>query len=101
MLHSSYDLRSGKVILHQTSDFDINNNVRDMVGEDWIDMSILESTATLEVRTMDSGVIFDHDNNDSSMGSMNTSIFMNNNTPAELNAATKQCCWIVLPQPVI
>ena len=68
MLHSSYDLQSDKVILHQTSNFDIDNDMRDMAGEDWIDMSILENTATLDIGPMDSGVIFDYDNNNGSLG---------------------------------
>ena len=81
MQHSSYDLRSRKVILHQTSDFDIDNDMRNMAEEDWIDMSIFESTAALDVGAMDSGVIFDHDNDDGSLGSVTINIFMNNNTP--------------------
>ena len=51
-----------------------------MAGEDWIDMLILKSTAILDVGAMDSGVIFDHVNDDNSLRSVNTSIFMNNNT---------------------
>ena len=56
--------------------------MKDMVGEDWIDMLILESKATLDIGAMDSGIIFDHDNNDTSMSSMNTKGYMNKNTTA-------------------
>ena len=53
-----------------------------MVWEDWIDMSIIESTATLDIGAVDSRVIFDHDNSNTSMGSVNTRVYMNNSTPA-------------------
>ena len=79
MQHSSYDTQSRKVVLHHTSDFDIDNDMRDMVGEDWIDMLIFETTAALDVGAIDSGVIFDHDNDGGSPRSVTTSIFMNNN----------------------
>ena len=61
-----------------------------MAGEDWIDMSIFETTTVLDAGAMDSGVIFDHANNKGSLGSMTTGIFMNNNTPdgAEHSNAT-------------
>ena len=42
-----------------------------MVREDRINMSILENGATLNISSMDSGVIFDHDDN-VSLSSMNT-----------------------------
>ena len=37
--------------------------MKDTVGEDWINMLILEGkvTLTLDIGTMDSGAIFDHD----------------------------------------
>ena len=60
-------MQTSKVVLHQTRNFDNDDDVKDMVGEDWIDISILKSTATLDIGAMDSGVIFGHDNNDASM----------------------------------
>ena len=42
-------------------------------------MSILGNTATLDIGSIDSGVIFDHANDNSSLGSVNTRIFMNKN----------------------
>ena len=61
--HSSYDMETGMVTLHQTSNQNDNDHMQDMVGEDWIDMSILENEATLDIGAMDSGVTFDHDEN--------------------------------------
>ena len=81
MQHPSHDLQSRKVTLHHTSDFDIDNNMRDMTGEDWIDMSIFETTATLDIGSMDSGVIVDYDNDKGSLGSVTTNIFISNNMP--------------------
>ena len=80
MEHSSYDLQLRKVTLHHISNFDIDSNMRDMAGDDWINMSIFKTTAILDVGAMDSGVIFDYADNDGSLGSVTTSIFMNNNT---------------------
>ena len=37
------------VILYQTSDYDNNNDLKDMVGEDWIDMSILDGEVALNI----------------------------------------------------
>ena len=81
MDYSSYDMRLRKVTLHHTSDFDINDDMGDVAEEDWIDMSIFETTAALDVGAMDSGVISDHNNDEGSLGSVTTSIFMNNNMP--------------------
>ena len=92
MQHSSYDTQSRKVVLHHTSDFDIDNDMRDMVGEDWIDMLIFETTAALDVGAMDSGVIFDHDNADGSLGSVTTNIFMDNNTPGGTSTSSDLSC---------
>ena len=39
--------------------------MRDMAGEDWIDMLILEITVTLDFGAMDSEVIFDQKNSSS------------------------------------
>ena len=81
MVHSSYEMETGTVTLHQTSNQDNNNNMQDMVRKDWIDMSILEGEVTLDISIMDSGVIFDHDEN-VSLGSMNTKGYMIKNTMA-------------------
>ena len=45
-------------------------------------MLILENTAVLEIGNMDSGVIFDHDDDANSMSSVNTAAFARNNMPA-------------------
>ena len=74
-------MQTSKVVLHQTRNFDNDDDVKDMVGEDWIDISILKSTATLDIGAMDSGVIFGHDNNDASIWLVNMRVYMKNNTP--------------------
>ena len=77
MMHSSYAMQTGKVVLHHTSNSDNNDGMNGMVGEDWIGMSILESTAILDIGAMDSGVIFDHNNDNVSMISIDTRGYMN------------------------
>ena len=69
------------MILHQTSDHDNNDDLKDMLGEDWIDMSILDGKIALDIGAMDSGLIFNHDN-EVSMGSMNTKAYMIKNNMA-------------------
>ena len=64
--HSSYVVATRMVSLHHSSGIDLDDNMKDM-AEDWIDMSILENTAALNIGNMDSGVLFDHDNNENSM----------------------------------
>ena len=44
-------------------------------------MSILENTAVLEIGNMDSGILFDHDNDEKSMRSVTTAAFDRRNTP--------------------
>ena len=88
------------MILHQTSDHDNNDDLKDMLGEDWIDMSILDGKIALDIGAMDSGLIFNHDN-EVFMGSLNTRAYMirnkmagtsdnNDRTTVEGFAATKQ-----------
>ena len=44
-------------------------------------MSIFENTATLNIGNMDSGVLFDHNNDENSMRSVNMFAFAQSNTP--------------------
>ena len=81
MEHSSYKMETGVVILHQTSDYHYDNDLKDMVGEDWINMSILDGKVALNIGAMDSGVIFEH-NDEASMDSMNTRAYMIKNNMA-------------------
>jgi hypothetical protein len=61
MEYSSYVVDTRTVNLHTSSGLsNADDDMRDL-EEDWIDMSILENTAVLEIGNMDSGVIFDHD----------------------------------------
>ena len=78
--YSSYIVATRTVSLHHSSGIDLDNNMKDM-AEDWIDMSILENTTTLDIRNMDSGVLFDHDNDKNSMSSVNTFAFAQCNMP--------------------
>ena len=71
MMHSSYEMETGTVTLHQTSNQNNDDDMQDMVGEDWVNMSILESEVILDIGAMDSGVIFDHNDN-ISLSSVNT-----------------------------
>ena len=71
IMHSSYKMEIGTVTLHQTSNQDNDDAIQDMVGGDWIDMPILEGKVTLDIGTMDSGVIFNHNDN-ISLRSVNT-----------------------------
>ena len=71
MMHSSYKMETGTVTLHQTSNQNNDDDMQDMVGEDWVNMSILESEVILDIGAMDSGVIFDHNDN-ISLSSVNT-----------------------------
>ena len=52
-------------------------------------MSIFDNTATLDIGAMDPGVIFDHDNDDGSLGSVPTRVFINNNTPDRVKHSNK------------
>ena len=79
MEHSSYKMETGIVTLHQTTDYD-DKDMKDMEGEDWIDLSILDAEMKLDIGNMDSEVVFDHDNG-ASMGSLTTRAYMNNNMP--------------------
>ena len=80
--YSSYEVGTRTVTLHPSAGIsNVDNNMLDL-EEDWIDMSILENTATLEIGNMDSGVIFDHDNDVNSMSSVTTAAFARNNMPA-------------------
>ena len=36
MEHSSYNIDTGTVTLHQLADFNSNNNMKDVEGEDWL-----------------------------------------------------------------
>ena len=71
-------MESGTVTLHQSSDCNSDNDMRDIEGEDWIDLSILDAKPKLDLGNMDSGIIFDHDDG-ASMGSIPTRVYMNNN----------------------
>ena len=53
MIHSSYEIETGTVTLHQTSNQINDDNMQDMVGEDRIDKSILEGEVTLDIDAMD------------------------------------------------
>ena len=55
--------------------------MHDIVGEDWINMLILEGKVTLDIGAMDSGVIFNHKDN-VSLSSVNTKGYMTKNTMA-------------------
>ena len=82
MEYSSYVVDTRTVNLHTSSGLsNADDDMRDL-EEDWIDMSILENTAVLEIGNMDSGVIFDHDNDENSMSSVTTAVFARNNMPA-------------------
>ena len=78
MEHSSYEMETRTVTLHQTADYDSDNNMKETTGEDWLDLSILDAEAKPDLVNMDSGIIFDHDDG-ASMDSMMTNIYMNNN----------------------
>ena len=78
--HSSYVIATQTVSLHHLSGISLNDDMKDM-AEDWIDMSILENTAALIIRNMDSVVLFNHENNKNSMSSVNTFVFAQVNTP--------------------
>ena len=80
--YSSYEVGTRTVTLHPSAG--ISNVDDDMLDleEDWIDMSILNNTAALEIGNMDSGVIFDHDDGDNSMSSVTTAAFARSNMPA-------------------
>ena len=80
--YSSYEVGTRTVTLHPSAGIsNVDDNMLDL-EEDWIDMSILDNTATLEIGNMDSGVIFDHDDGDNSMSSVTTAAFAINNMPA-------------------
>ena len=78
--HSSYKVATRTVSLHHSSGIDLDDDMKDM-AEDWIDMLIVENTATLHIGNMDLGVLFDHDNDKNSMSSVNTFVFAQFNTP--------------------
>ena len=77
MEHSSYKMKTGIVTLHQTTDYD-DKDMKDMEGEDWIDLSILDAEMKLDIGNMDSEVVLDHDNG-ASTGSLTTRAYTNNN----------------------
>ena len=80
--YSSYVVQTRTVTLYTSSGLsNVDDDMRDL-EEDWIDMSILENTAVLEIGNMGSGVIFDHDNDENSMSSVTTAVFSRNNMPA-------------------
>ena len=62
----SYVVKTRTVSLHHSSGLDLDNDMRDM-AEDWIDMSILENIATIDIGNMDSGILFYHNNDKNSM----------------------------------
>ena len=70
MISFFYVVKTRTFSLQHTSSLDLDDDMRD-IAEGWIDMSILESTATLDIRNMDSGVLFNHDNDENSMSSVN------------------------------
>ena len=77
---SSYEISTRTVELHHSSGLDIDDDMKDL-EEDWIDMSILDNTAALEIGNMDSGILFDHDNDENSMSSMTTQAFAQRHMP--------------------
>ena len=78
--YSSYVVATRTVSLHHSSGIDLDNDMTDM-AEDWIDISILENTATFDIDNMESGILFDHDNDKNSMSSVNTFVFAQCNIP--------------------
>ena len=73
MEHSSYEMGTGMVTLHQFADYDRDDNMRYIEGEDWLDPSILDAKPKLNIGSMDSGIIFNHDDG-ASMGLMTTKV---------------------------
>ena len=58
--------------------------MRDIEGEDRLDLSILDAEPMLNLGNMDSGIIFDHDKG-ASMGSITTNVYINNNMAVSIN----------------
>ena len=81
VMHSSCEMESGMVALHQTSDQNNDDNIQDMVGEDWINILILEGKVIVDIDAMDSGVIVDHNDN-IFLSSVNTMGYTTKNTMA-------------------
>ena len=77
MEHSTYDVETKAVTFVHTADQD--DKLNEMAAEDWIDMSILDSEPVLNIGMMDSGVLFDHDNDEHSLSSINTAGYMARN----------------------
>ena len=80
MEHSTYDMDTGAVTLIHTSGADQDDELNEMAAEDWINMSILDGEPVLNISIMDSGVLFDHNNDKNSMSSMNTTGYMARNS---------------------
>ena len=59
---------------------DQDDKLNEMAAEDWIDMSILDSEPVLNIGMMDSGVLFDHDNDEHLLSSINTKGYMARNS---------------------
>ena len=71
-------METGAVTLHQNTNYDSDDDMKDIEGGDRLDLLILDAEPKLDLRNMDPGIIFDHDNN-ASMGLMRTNVYMNNN----------------------
>ena len=84
MDHSSKETETGTVTLHQTADYNNNNDMEDTEGEDWLDLSILDAKPKLDLSNMNSDIIFYH-NNGSPIGSMTTNVYMNTNMAGGTN----------------
>ena len=77
-------METGTVTLHHSSNYDSNDDMRYIKGEDWLDLLILDAKPKLDLGNMDSGIIFDHDDG-ASMGSIPTRVYMNNNMAVSTN----------------
>ena len=45
-------MEAGTITLHQSADYNKDNNMRDIEGEDWLDLSILDAEPKLGIGNM-------------------------------------------------
>ena len=101
MEHFSYNKESKVITLHQITNYNEDDNVRDIDREDWTDMLVLDVKPKPDRELIELGIIFDH-NEAAFMGSMITKVYMANltgnstqrsktNVAQSFGAATFEC----------
>ena len=101
MEHFSYNKESKVITLNQITNYNEDDNVRDIDREDWTDMLVLDVKPKPDRELIELGIIFDH-NEAAFVGSMITKVYMANltgnstqrsktNVAQSFGAATFEC----------